>query len=68
MSVRTVNCLESNGVASIGELAVMSQSDLMKIPNFGDKTLEECITHLDRLKVPHPEWEVESKKRIRKRN
>lgn len=68
MSVRTVNCLETNGVASIGELAEMTQDDLMSISNFGEKTLKECIQHLDRLKVPHPEWEVVCKKRRKKRN
>ncbi|QDU53110.1 DNA-directed RNA polymerase subunit alpha [Gimesia panareensis] len=66
MSVRTVNCLETNKVATIGELAQMSQEELMKIPNFGEKTLKECIAHLDRLKVPHPEWKVVRKQRKKK--
>lgn len=66
MSVRTVNCLETNGVATIGELAQMTQEELMKIPNFGEMTLSECINHLDRLKVPHPEWSLARKQKKKK--
>lgn len=67
MSVRTVNCLETNKVATIGELAQMTQEELMKIPNFGEMTLSECIDHLDRLKVPHPEWSL-SRKQMKKKS
>jgi len=62
MSVQTVNCLEEHKVQSIGDLVKKKQEALLSIPNFGEKTLQECIDLLDRLKVPNPGWEIATKK------
>jgi DNA-directed RNA polymerase subunit alpha len=40
-SVRTYNCLKKANVLTIGELAQMSEGDLMQIRNFGKKSLTE---------------------------
>ena len=40
-SVRTMNCLRREGVASVGELVERSDADLMKVRNFGRKSLQE---------------------------
>ncbi len=40
-SVRTMNCLRREGIATVGELVQRSESDLMAIRNFGRKSLTE---------------------------
>lgn len=40
-SVRTMNCLRREGIATVGELVKHTESDLMAIPNFGRKCLQE---------------------------
>jgi DNA-directed RNA polymerase subunit alpha len=40
-SVRTMNCLRREGVATVGELVKRTESDLMAIRNFGRKSLQE---------------------------
>jgi len=40
-SVRTYNCLKKANVLTIGELAQMSEGELMQIRNFGKKSLTE---------------------------
>lgn len=66
MSVRTVNYLEEHKVHTIGDLVKLKQEDLLSIPNFGNKTLQECIDLLDRRKVPNPGWEIATKKNNKK--
>lgn len=41
LSVRTVNCLKNAGIETIGELTRLSESDLLRIQNFGQKSLNE---------------------------
>jgi DNA-directed RNA polymerase subunit alpha len=45
-SVRTLNCLRKDGVASVGELIEHTESDLMQIRNFGRKSLNEVKAKL----------------------
>ena len=40
-SVRTMNCLRREGIATVGELIPRTESDLMAIRNFGRKSLQE---------------------------
>ena len=40
-SVRTMNCLRREGIATVGELIQRSESDLMAIRNFGRKSATE---------------------------
>ena len=41
LSVRAENCLKNEGIKTIGELSMKSDSDLLCVPNFGRKSLRE---------------------------
>ena len=41
LSVRAANCLESENIATIGELCRLREEDLVKLRNFGRVTLKE---------------------------
>ena len=41
LSVRAMNALRSEGIETIGDLVVKQESDLMKTPNLGRKSLQE---------------------------
>lgn len=41
LSVRTFNCLKNEGIRVIGEFAQKDEADLLRIPNFGRKSLNE---------------------------
>lgn len=49
LSVRTTNCLDEQGVSTVGDLLKCKRSDLLNIPNFGEKTLEEVFNALEKL-------------------
>lgn len=49
LSVRTTNCLDEQGISTVGELLKCQRSDLLSIPNFGEKTLEEVFNALEKL-------------------
>lgn len=41
LSVRSLNCLKRAGVAHVGDLVQLSEEDVMKMKNFGQKSLDE---------------------------
>jgi len=43
---RTFNCLTSEGIKTIRDLVGKSHNDLLKIPNFGRKSLKEVVEEL----------------------
>ncbi len=47
--VRTVNCLEEEGIFTVGDLLNCTRERLLAIPNFGGKTLEEVFKALAKL-------------------
>lgn len=49
LSVRTTNCLDEHGIATIGDLLRCSREELLGIPNFGEKTLEDVYKSLEKL-------------------
>ena len=49
LSVRTTNCLEEQGIFTVGNLLDCSREDLLGISNFGEKTLEEVFQALEKL-------------------
>ena len=46
LSARTLNCLKRAGVNRVGEVLSMAKGDLLKIRNFGQKSLEELYQKL----------------------
>ena len=49
LSVRTTNCLDDQGISTVGDLLKHKREDLLNIPNFGEKTLEEVFIALEKL-------------------
>ena len=49
LSVRTTNCLDEQGVSTVDDLLKCKRADLLNIPNFGEKTLEEVFAALEKL-------------------
>jgi DNA-directed RNA polymerase subunit alpha len=47
LSVRTTNCLEERGIFTVSDLLNCTRADLLKISNFGEKTLEEVYKSLE---------------------
>ena len=41
LSVRSLNCLKNDGIEYVGDLAKKQEIDMMKMPNFGRKSLNE---------------------------
>ncbi len=41
LTVRSSNCLESNNIQTVGQLATMTEADLLKIRSFGKTSLRE---------------------------
>lgn len=48
-SVRTYNCLKRANINTLGDLAVRSEDEMMKVRNLGRKSLEEVIQKLEDL-------------------
>ncbi|MSQ06301.1 MAG: DNA-directed RNA polymerase subunit alpha [Dehalococcoidia bacterium] len=51
LSPRTLNCLKRAHIGKVGEVLEMSNEDLLKIRNFGEKSLEELQRKLSELGV-----------------
>ncbi len=49
LSVRTMNCLEEQGILIVQQLLNCTPERLLEIPNFGPKTLETVFGALEKL-------------------
>lgn len=49
LSVRANNCLESEDIVTIGQLVMMTESELLKVRNFGKTSLREVKTKLGEI-------------------
>jgi DNA-directed RNA polymerase subunit alpha len=49
LSVRSYNCLKREGINTVGDLVQKSESELMDIRNFGQKSIDEVKAKLDEL-------------------
>jgi DNA-directed RNA polymerase subunit alpha len=49
LSVRTTNCLDEEGICTVGDLLACKREDLLKIENFGEKTLGDVYKALEKL-------------------
>jgi len=58
LSNRAMNCFKAAGLRTVGDLVAMSKSELLDMPGFGRKGLNECVAMLDAfgltLKVDTP--------------
>ena len=51
LSIRSHNCLKNAGIETVGQLCMASEYDLMKVKNFGRKSLNEIKRELAGLGV-----------------
>ena len=49
LSVRSYNCLKREGINTVGDLVQKSESELMDIRNFGQKSIDEVKLELEEL-------------------
>jgi DNA-directed RNA polymerase subunit alpha len=54
LSVRTTNCLEERGIFTVKDLLHCTREDLLGISNFGEKTLEEVYSSLEKIGFYRP--------------
>jgi DNA-directed RNA polymerase subunit alpha len=62
LSVRTTNCLEETGILTVRDLLNATPRRLMKISNFGEKTLDEVYDALEQLGFFRPGRQVVTSK------
>lgn len=55
LSSRTLNCLKRAGVNKVGEVLERTAEELLKIRNFGEKSLEELRARLEDNNLPVPD-------------
>ena len=64
LSVRSANCLKNDEILYIGDLVQKSESDMLKTPNFGKKSLDEIKAILTdmglSLDMAIPDWPPEN--------
>ena len=62
LSVRSMNCLKSEKIELIGDLVIKSEDDMLKLSNFGRKSLNEIKASLEDLDLSFdmniPNWET----------
>lgn len=54
LAVRTTNCLEERGIFTVHDLLHCRREDLLSISNFGEKTLEEVYSALEKIGFSRP--------------
>ncbi len=59
LSVRSANCLKNDNIVYIGDLVQRSESDMLRTPNFGRKSLNEIKEVLEVMGL-HLGMQVES--------
>jgi DNA-directed RNA polymerase subunit alpha len=55
LSSRTLNCLKRAGINKVGEVLERTAAELLKIRNFGDKSLDELRARLEENDLPVPD-------------
>jgi DNA-directed RNA polymerase subunit alpha len=49
LCVRTVNCLEEEGIFTVQDLLNSTPEDLLQIPNLGERTLDTIYVALEKI-------------------
>ena len=64
LSVRSANCLKNDNIIYIGDLVQKSESEMLRTPNFGRKSLneiKEVLQHMElNLGMSVPDWPPEN--------
>jgi len=64
LSVRSANCLKNDNIIYIGDLVQKSESEMLRTPNFGRKSLneiKEVLMHMElNLGMSVPDWPPEN--------
>jgi DNA-directed RNA polymerase subunit alpha len=47
LGVRSYNCLKREGIQTVGDLISKTEAELLNIPNFGKKSIEEVVEKLE---------------------
>jgi DNA-directed RNA polymerase subunit alpha len=47
LGVRSYNCLKREGIQTVGDLVAKTEAELLNIPNFGKKSIEEVVEKLE---------------------
>ena len=56
LTARTLNCLKRASIHKVGEILERSRGELLRIRNFGEKSLEELDERLAEIGIRHPEF------------
>ena len=56
INVRNLNELDEEDAIYAHELARYSKDELLALPNFGVKAVEQCRNALDAIGFEHPDW------------
>ncbi|CAK6507037.1 DNA-directed RNA polymerase subunit alpha [Rickettsia helvetica] len=71
LSVRSANCLKNDNIIYIGDLVKRTESDMLRTPNFGRKSLNEIKEILAkfnlRFSMDVPDWPPENIQELSKR-
>ena len=71
LSVRSANCLKNDNIIYIGDLVQKSESEMLRTPNFGRKSLneiKEVLQQMDlNLGISVPDWPPENIEEIAKK-
>ena len=51
LGVRSYNCLKREGIQTVGDLVSKTEAELLNIPNFGKKSIDEVKEKLDRARA-----------------
>ena len=64
LSVRSANCLKNDNIVYIGDLVLKTESEMLRTPNFGRKSLNEIKEVLEEMELHLgmvvPEWPPEN--------
>jgi DNA-directed RNA polymerase subunit alpha len=64
LSVRSANCLKNDNIVYIGDLVQKTESDMLRTPNFGRKSLNEIKEVLQQMElglgITVPDWPPEN--------